>query len=130
MTFQLPDRSSPIRWRRRAVVAALAAAPLASALAQFRVEVSGVGLTQLPIALVPFRGEEGAPQKISAIVRADGTLASGNDAGSIHRVGARVQGLDACNGWTFWHYADGAELKPIEAIGCAFSGQCKLPGNT
>ena len=71
MTFQLPDRSSPIRWRRRAVVAALAAAPLASALAQFRVEVSGVGLTQLPIALVPFRGEEGAPQKISAIVRAD-----------------------------------------------------------
>jgi TolB protein len=27
------------------------------ALAQFRVEVSGVGLTQLPIALVPFRGE-------------------------------------------------------------------------
>ena len=23
-----------------------------------------------------------------------------------------------------------AELKPIEAIGCAFSGQCKLPGNT
>lgn len=52
----------------------------------------------------------------SAIVRADGTLASGNDAGSIHRVGAKVQGLDACNGWTFWHYAEGAELKPIDAL--------------
>jgi modification methylase len=52
----------------------------------------------------------------SAIVRADGTLASGSDAGSIHRVGAKVQGLDACNGWTFWHYADGAELKPIDAL--------------
>ncbi|MGX5721420.1 DNA methyltransferase [Shinella zoogloeoides] len=57
-----------------------------------------------------------ARRRHSAIVRADGTLASGSDAGSIHRVGARVQGLDACNGWTFWHYADGAELKPIDAL--------------
>ena len=57
-----------------------------------------------------------ARRRHSAIVRADGTLASGNDAGSIHRVGARVQGLDACNGWTFWHYAEGAELKPIDAL--------------
>jgi modification methylase len=37
-------------------------------------------------------------------VRADGTLSLGRDAGSIHRLGAMVQGLDACNGWTFWHY--------------------------
>ena len=57
-----------------------------------------------------------ARRRYSAIVRADGTLASGSDAGSIHRVGAKVQGLDACNGWTFWHYADGAELKPIDAL--------------
>ncbi|MGB3812309.1 MAG: site-specific DNA-methyltransferase [Shinella sp.] len=57
-----------------------------------------------------------ARRRHSAIVRADGTLASGSEAGSIHRVGARVQGLDACNGWTFWHYADGAELKPIDAL--------------
>ena len=41
------------------------------ALAQFRVDVSGVGLTQLPIALPAFRGEEGAPQKIAALVQAD-----------------------------------------------------------
>ena len=39
--------------------------------AQFRVEVSGVGLTQVPIAIAPLRGEEGVPQKISAIVQAD-----------------------------------------------------------
>ena len=57
-----------------------------------------------------------ARRRHSAIVRADGTLASGSEAGSIHRVGARVQGLDACNGWTFWHYADGAELMPIDAL--------------
>lgn len=57
--------------RRRGVVAALVAAPALPVLAQFRVEVSGVGLTQLPIALVPFRGEDASPQKISAIIRAD-----------------------------------------------------------
>lgn len=56
---------------RRSLLAALAASPVLPALAQFRVEVTGVGLTQLPIALPSFRGEEGAPQKISQIVRAD-----------------------------------------------------------
>ena len=39
--------------------------------AQFRVDVSGVGLTQVPIAFSPFRGEEGAPQRIASIVQAD-----------------------------------------------------------
>jgi modification methylase len=36
--------------------------------------------------------------------------------GSIHRMGAAVQGTNACNGWTFWHFeADGA-LKPIDLL--------------
>jgi TolB protein len=39
--------------------------------AQFRVEVSGVGLTQIPVAIPSFRGEDSAPQKLSAIVMAD-----------------------------------------------------------
>ncbi len=39
--------------------------------AQLRIEVSGVGLTQLPIAIAPFRGQDNVPQKISAIVQAD-----------------------------------------------------------
>lgn len=56
---------------RRGLVAALAASPVVPALAQFRVEVSGVGLTQLPIALVPFKGQDASPQKISDIVKAD-----------------------------------------------------------
>ena len=43
----------------------------ASAFAQFRVEVSGIGLTQLPIAVVSFRGDDQSPQKIAAIVHAD-----------------------------------------------------------
>lgn len=56
---------------RRLLLAGLLAAPLAPAFAQFRVEVSGVGMTQLPIAIAPFRGEAQSPQKISAIVQAD-----------------------------------------------------------
>ncbi len=43
----------------------------APASAQFRVEIAGVGATQLPIALAAFRGEDGVPQPVSAIVRAD-----------------------------------------------------------
>lgn len=39
--------------------------------AQFRVEVVGVGLNQLPIAIAPFRGDAQSPQKIAAIVQAD-----------------------------------------------------------
>ncbi|MBC7380489.1 MAG: Tol-Pal system protein TolB, partial [Burkholderiaceae bacterium] len=56
---------------RRLVVAGLAMAPMARALAQFRVEVSGVGLTQLPIAVSPFRADAQSPQKIAAIIQAD-----------------------------------------------------------
>ena len=53
------------------MLATLAATPALPALAQFRVEVTGVGLTQLPIAIAPFKGEGSAPQKISAIIQAD-----------------------------------------------------------
>jgi TolB protein len=56
---------------RRQLVALLGATAAAPAFAQFRVEVTGVGLTQLPIAIVPFRGEAEAPQKLAAIVQAD-----------------------------------------------------------
>ena len=43
-----------------------------------------------------------ARQRHSALVRADGSVAVGPAIGSIHKIGALVQGLPACNGWTFW----------------------------
>jgi len=52
----------------------------------------------------------------AAKVRADGTLAVGDVAGSIHKVGATVQGLDACNGWTFWHYERNGGLTQIDEL--------------
>jgi modification methylase len=55
-------------------------------------------------------------QRWSAMVRADGTLASGPHSGSIHRVGALVQGAEACNGWTFWHTNNNGRLAPIDML--------------
>jgi len=52
----------------------------------------------------------------NATVRADGTLAFERDAGSIHRMGAKAQNAESCNGWTFWHYEEGGALKPIDEL--------------
>jgi TolB protein len=57
--------------QRRILLGAFGASIAAPALAQFRVEISGVGATQLPIAIARFRGEDQSGQTISAIVRAD-----------------------------------------------------------
>lgn len=70
------DISSLALLKRRATLKVLAGVGLfanyaSHALAQFRVEVSGVGLTQLPIAIAQFRGEAQSPQKIGSIVKAD-----------------------------------------------------------
>jgi TolB protein len=56
---------------RRSCLAAVLAAGSWPAWSQFRVEVSGVGLTQLPIAVAAFRGDDQSPQKIGAIIQAD-----------------------------------------------------------
>ncbi len=52
----------------------------------------------------------------SAIVRADGTLAVNGAAGSIHKMGATVQGLDACNGWTYWHFEINGKREQIDVL--------------
>ncbi|MFD2238586.1 site-specific DNA-methyltransferase [Aureimonas populi] len=57
-----------------------------------------------------------AKGRYSARVRADGTIAVGNEAASIHRIGARVQGVESCNGWAFWHVREGAQLTAIDAL--------------
>ena len=57
-----------------------------------------------------------ARKRWAAKVRADGTVAVGENAGSIHKMGAQVQGLDACNGWTFWHYERAGGLTPIDEL--------------
>ena len=58
-------------------------------------------------------------RRYRAEVRSDGTVVIGGQQGvrgSIHRVGAEVQGKSACNGWTFWHFEADGKLKPIDVL--------------
>ena len=52
----------------------------------------------------------------TAKIRADGSLISKDKKGSIHAVGAYLQGLQACNGWTFWHIKRSGKLVPIDNL--------------
>ena len=66
----------------------------------------------------------GPARKVQARVRADGSLKLGAGkgaqraglTGSIHKMGAAAQGAPSCNGWTFWHVADGDTLVPIDDL--------------
>ncbi len=55
-----------------------------------------------------------------AEISADGSLQSktlsGTHRGSIHKVGAAVQGAPACNGWLFWHFESDGTGKPIDLL--------------
>jgi modification methylase len=57
-----------------------------------------------------------AKKRHQALVRADGALALGETVGSIHRIGALAQGLEACNGWTFWHIETPQGLTVIDTL--------------
>ncbi len=57
-----------------------------------------------------------ARKRYEATVRADGSLACRGETGSIHKMGAHVQGQEACNGWTFWHVDKGNGPEPIDNL--------------
>ncbi len=57
-----------------------------------------------------------AKKRHQALVRADGALSLGEAVGSIHRIGALAQGLEACNGWTFWYVETPQGLTVIDAL--------------
>ncbi len=59
-------------------------------------------------------------KRYTARVRADGTLVAknhtGDHRGSIHKVGAALQGAPSCNGWTFWHFENNGKTWPIDIL--------------
>jgi modification methylase len=57
-----------------------------------------------------------AKRRWKALVRADGAISFGETVGSIHRIGAVAQGLDACNGWSFWHVERDKKLLSIDGF--------------
>jgi modification methylase len=55
-------------------------------------------------------------ERHAARVRADASIACRDASGSIHKIGAHVQGLDACNGWNSWHVREATKLVPIDFL--------------
>jgi modification methylase len=66
--------------------------------------------------IVPGQELYSAKRRHQALVRADGAVSYGQNVGSIHRIGALAQGLEACNGWTFWHVETGKGLTVIDEL--------------
>ncbi len=54
--------------------------------------------------------------RYNAKVRADGTLISNDTRGSIHQVGAALEGAPSCNGWTFWGFKRDGKTIPIDIL--------------
>ncbi|MCD8571113.1 MAG: site-specific DNA-methyltransferase, partial [Alphaproteobacteria bacterium] len=61
-----------------------------------------------------------AKDTIKVTVHADGSVMAQNRVdrvrGSIHKVGATLQGAPSCNGWTYWHYEDEGKFRPIDDL--------------
>ncbi|MFY0693270.1 MAG: site-specific DNA-methyltransferase [Paracoccaceae bacterium] len=51
-----------------------------------------------------------------AKIRADGTLIGDDVKGSIHQVGAALEGAPSCNGWTYWCYKRDGKRVPIDVL--------------
>jgi modification methylase len=51
-----------------------------------------------------------------AKIRADGTLIGDDVKGSIHQVGAALEGAPSCNGWTYWCYKRDGQNVPIDVL--------------
>ncbi len=56
-------------------------------------------------------------------MRADGAVALGQQVGSIHKMGAMAQGLEACNGWAFWHVETKKGLRLIDELRAQFRSE-------
>lgn len=52
----------------------------------------------------------------TARVRADGSLIGRDVRGSIHQVGAALEGAPSCNGWTYWHFRRDGQMIPIDIL--------------
>jgi modification methylase len=58
----------------------------------------------------------GPSRRYAAKITADGNIISSEYRGSIHKIGAAVQGAESCNGWTFWHIDIEGKLIPIDVL--------------
>ncbi len=57
-----------------------------------------------------------SPRGATAKVRADGSLISSDAKGSIHQVGAALEGAPSCNGWTYWNFRRDGKMVSIDIL--------------
>jgi modification methylase len=57
-----------------------------------------------------------SPRGKTAKIRADGSLVTADVTGSIHKVGAALEGAPSCNGWTYWAFRQGEESVSIDVL--------------
>ncbi|GBR54381.1 site-specific DNA-methyltransferase [Gluconobacter sphaericus] len=55
-------------------------------------------------------------KRLKATVTPDGTLVSGNQRGSIHKLGAMLTNAPSCNGWTFWYFERDGQYVQIDVL--------------
>ena len=79
----------------------------------------------LKMTYVPFKGGgtvakqligENSQVEKEYLVRVDGTLAGADRSGSIHQLGAALEGAPSCNGWTYWHFRRDGQTIPIDVL--------------
>ena len=78
---------------------------------------------RVPFGTVVERGMLRAGEELYSIgsrhvarVRPDGTIVGNDVKGSIHQVGAHLEGAPSCNGWTYWHFKRDGQLIPIDIL--------------
>jgi modification methylase len=70
-----------------------------------------------------------ARRRWRAHVRADSSLGHETRTGSIHKLGAELQGAPSCNGWTFWHVErEAGVLEPLDALRQAWIASQAIAG--
>ncbi len=112
---------------REAAYRAVAEARIADArpyvAAALEVSQSKRALPRVPFGTLVERGMLSPGERLEcprgrhrAMVRADGTLKVREHAGSIHQVGAALEGAPSCNGWTYWHTRRDGVPVPIDEM--------------
>lgn len=79
--------------------------------------------------VLPGTKVESIDKKHKAKITVEGLLQSGTQKGSIHTLGAKLNGRPSCNGWTFWHINSANKRIPLDSLRQYFRDNLKHSSN-
>ncbi len=65
-------------------------------------------------------------KKFNAKIMVDGSIKSKEAKGSIHKVAAKIMGMESCNGWTYWHCDVDGSTVLIDSLRQKFISQKRI----